>query len=652
MASDSASATAATTTTTTTASTSTASRRQSCDRCHGQKLRCTRASGSNTGACNRCLRQNARCVYSFSLPKGRPSMYRLHMANSSSSSSSRESSVSNLATSTTAAATFASASASSSSSALNQPSTSPTTPEPLPSNRSDAANSQEEDAPAAKADANANANANPKMVATTDSDGGNPKHASLLANVNGSSNDDTPLLAGPMDTDATTISTETSDMSIWSWLAEPFNWCDMQIDMGGEQHRDSSRPASTMGLHQAMMDGIHHLSDATGMDAFPDAAFPYISDWESKHIEPRTASPAHLQKIPEHQLHQQPQHQHQQQPPRPQIQLGPDAGIAQLSQLSMRLYPLHRTCCTLAETVESLTQSRDFSQNQILSSLLVDDATFKLVAQWLIQVSTDSSSLLLRPECSKSQSPTSGAGSVTLGNTLLDAFSASCHLLEIMQCLQAESGFWASGAGSLPTPTSMPGSLDGNTAYLDQAACNSNGLALSSSLSSSSSSSPPSFSRTPSQGQYSNTAMRHLVIACHTLLLNIFVVVFTALQLDGDLRSSSGASVRPSSNGGADPEPRPDVGLADIRLVMIVQLCSYLTERQCRAVHSYLSPLPQSSSQQPSQVSSQQLFDTPQQQAAGLPASLPTTHTTSAEVIELEMEVRYRIVRLRQTLFI
>ncbi|KAL7941949.1 hypothetical protein V8C42DRAFT_333147 [Trichoderma barbatum] len=648
MASDSASTTApaaatttTTTTATTTASTSTASRRQSCDRCHGQKLRCTRASGSNTGACNRCLRQNARCVYSFSLPKGRPSMYRLHMANSSSTSSSRASSVSNLAASATVTATSAPASSNSSSSALNQSSTSPTTPEPLPSNRSDAANSQEEDAPSAKADANAN----PKMVAA-DGDGGNAKPASPP-----------PLLAaGPMDTDAaTTISTETSDMSIWSWLAEPLNWSDMQIDMDSEQHHDSSRPTSTMGLHQAMMDGIHQLNDATGVAAFPDVGFPYIPDWGSKHIETRTASPAHLQKIPEHQLHQQPQQQPQPQPqpPRPQMHLGPDAGIAQLSQLSMRLYPLHRTCCTLAETVESLMQSRDFSQNQILSSLLVDDATFKLVAQWLVQVSADSSSLLLQPEASKIQTPTPGAGSITLGNTLLDAFSASCHLLEIMQCLQVDSGLWANGAAPLPTPTSMPGSLDGNTAYLDQAACSSsNGLTLSSSLSSSFSSSPPSFSRTPNQCQYSNTVMRHLVIACHTLLLNIFVVVFTALQLDGDLRSSSRASVTPNSNGGVDPEPRPDAGLADIRLVMIVQLCSYLTERQCRAVQSYLSPLSQSSSQQPSQVSSQQLLDTPQHQAASLPASMPTTHTTSAEVIELEMEVRYRIVRLRQTLFI
>jgi hypothetical protein len=52
-------------------------RRQSCDRCHGLKLRYIRTGNSDTGACNRCIRQSAQCAYSSSLPKGRPSMYRL-----------------------------------------------------------------------------------------------------------------------------------------------------------------------------------------------------------------------------------------------------------------------------------------------------------------------------------------------------------------------------------------------------------------------------------------------------------------------------------------------------------------------------------------------------------------------------------------------
>jgi hypothetical protein len=51
-------------------------KRQSCDRCHEQKLRCPRPSIGNSGACERCIRSKAQCVYSSSLPKGRPSSYR------------------------------------------------------------------------------------------------------------------------------------------------------------------------------------------------------------------------------------------------------------------------------------------------------------------------------------------------------------------------------------------------------------------------------------------------------------------------------------------------------------------------------------------------------------------------------------------------
>lgn len=47
-------------------------KRQSCDRCHKQKLRCLRPSDGESGACERCTRLKTQCVYSSSLPKGRP----------------------------------------------------------------------------------------------------------------------------------------------------------------------------------------------------------------------------------------------------------------------------------------------------------------------------------------------------------------------------------------------------------------------------------------------------------------------------------------------------------------------------------------------------------------------------------------------------
>jgi hypothetical protein len=51
--------------------------RQSCDRCHKQKLRCKRPDDGDKDSCERCLRKGAQCTYSSSLPKGRPSTYRL-----------------------------------------------------------------------------------------------------------------------------------------------------------------------------------------------------------------------------------------------------------------------------------------------------------------------------------------------------------------------------------------------------------------------------------------------------------------------------------------------------------------------------------------------------------------------------------------------
>jgi hypothetical protein len=51
-------------------------KRQSCDRCHKQKLRCLRPSDGDGGACERCIRSKSQCVYSSSLPKGRPSSHR------------------------------------------------------------------------------------------------------------------------------------------------------------------------------------------------------------------------------------------------------------------------------------------------------------------------------------------------------------------------------------------------------------------------------------------------------------------------------------------------------------------------------------------------------------------------------------------------
>ncbi|KAG5751669.1 hypothetical protein H9Q70_005670 [Fusarium xylarioides] len=72
-----------------------------------------------------------------------------------------------------------------------------------------------------------------------------------------------------------------------------------------------------------------------------------------------------------------------------------------------------------------------------------------------------------------------------------------------------------------------------------------------------------------------NNVTHHLVVACHTLLLDSFGSVLGALQDVADAE-------RHATQGTITP------GFADLRLAMVVQLCSYLFVRQCRVVDAYL----------------------------------------------------------------
>ncbi|KAG6995811.1 hypothetical protein G7Y79_00041g077630 [Physcia stellaris] len=204
------------------------------------------------------------------------------------------------------------------------------------------------------------------------------------------------------------------------------------------------------------------------------------------------------------------------------------------------------------------------------------------------------------------------------GNILHGAFSASYHLLEILRCEQADSA--ANISSPTPNPSTSaspaasgshvdsrtdipyesvrsPSTTDGGSIYFERRKRSS------------------SFAR--SSSEYSNAAVRHLVIACHTLLLNVYVAVLIALQYDVDQWSVCHPAGSDNASGCKEP-----MALADIRLVMAVQLCSYLFERQHRAVDLYLSP-----------------------------PSSPAASTANREVIDdLKMEVEQRLARLRQGL--
>lgn len=127
----------------------------------------------------------------------------------------------------------------------------------------------------------------------------------------------------------------------------------------------------------------------------------------------------------------------------------------------------------------------------------------------------------------------------------------------------------------------------------------------------SSSAPPPSATVYHDSSHYSGTVIRHLVIACHMLLLNFYVAVLVALQHDVDLR-----------NGHLEGETQ---------LVMVVQHCAYLLERQNLAASIY--------------------FPTSSGSSALLPSTSASSSVRNPEVIHnLEEEIRRRLTRLRETL--
>ncbi|PGH21387.1 hypothetical protein AJ80_03304 [Polytolypa hystricis UAMH7299] len=533
--------------------TPTAPRRQSCDRCHGQKLRCTRTGNSETGACNRCLRHGAQCVYSFSLPKGRPSMYRL--ADTSTTAPSNPSAM------TTASAT----------------------PDETRQQRAHTATAD----PKRKANGNtkSNSGSSPKPISNSNSNANVNVNANVNPNTTSNVIED-PIMAECMDTSG----------SAWPWLA-PLSWNDMQIN-GTEQDPNPS-------LHTIVNPQID------GGAAFLDA-FPSLLNWGcigneafqghgTEFSEGSSSSSSNNSSTSINSAME---------------KNGPDVAIAQLSQLSTRLYTLHSSTSTMAENSRSSCGLRD--PNQVHLGSLIDDAAFKSVAAWLVHVSSNMN-FLYRVD---GQNP--GLDAATTGDTLHDAFSASHHLLQILRCLQLDMGSGTSSSGSISTPTSSGGGQLGFWTPQSMAG-SSESTSLFEQVKGSS-----SYGRASSQ--HSNTVVRHLIIACHTLLLNIYVAVLIALQHDVDMRVSSFAG-----NGDADTY-MDGAALADIRLVLVVQLCSYLVERQYQAVTVYLSsqsPPPSSSS---SSSSSQQ-------------HDLPGSTSPNSEVRgELEMEVQQRLAHLRQTL--
>lgn len=417
--------------------------------------------------------------------------------------------------------------------------------------------------------------------------------ATAEANTNPNVNEDFSL-GGPMDT-------------TWPWL-DPLDWNDMQFD-GSEQDL-SQWTSNSHATADPQLDASTALLDA----------FPSLQGWpsagngdgdgsvqeqghriRSEHFDSGSSSNSSSTNTEKN---------------------GPDVGIARLSQLSTRLYPLHRSSCTLAENAASSGQSRD--HNRIHQSSLLDDAAFKSVAAF-VHVSANMNLL------SRTDNRTPALETTTTGDTLHDAFCASQNLLQILRCLQADVATESSSSSTSLSTSAGGANLDprarvtpqasqttstskGNNSYFEQRKGSS------------------AYARPSSQ--YSNTIIRHLVSACHTLLLNIYVAVLVALQHEADRWSVS----RPAGTAEPDADVDP-AALADMGLVMAVQLSSYLIERQHQAVDLYLSP------QTPPQSSQQ--HELPGSYRVSSPAS---TAANRGLMSDLKMEVHQRLAKLRQTL--
>lgn len=414
--------------TTSTNKTSAPLMRQSCDRCHKQKLRCTRAGNNgNTGACDRCFRKHSHCVFSSSLPKGRPSMY-------------------------------------------------------------------------------ADDCTGPKNTDLTN------RPPSVLV-------DDPPPVSKSIEGMSLDLSTD-----LWPWK-EPWNWEDASMDWV-----DQDMGQSILNQH-AMIDAAQ--IDIT-MVAMPDllgcTAAPIdvnSDDYAQRQPAPMIAT----QSLPQSLGHGHGQGSgHVGESSSTCFRGGngdnddPDVVIAELAHLSVHLSPLRRSIYGLVGCVES-----SYHKNQARQKSCIDDATFEAVAGWLSHghgPANDTINIFSSPPQNPPFFPLPAPEGGTASAMLYNTFAASRHLLEILTYMQDNVGVSGTSTLSKPTPSTTPSLIS---------ASSRNGLYFGLPMLSSSSLSS-SHPHTPggSPSKYCNNIIRHLVIACHTMLLDIYVAVLAILECDTD----------------------------------------------------------------------------------------------------------------------
>ena len=226
--------------------------------------------------------------------------------------------------------------------------------------------------------------------------------------------------------------------------------------------------------------------------------------------------------------------------------------VAQLLQLGMRLSNLHDSCSSLANPTQPFSESLPHTRQ----AMLVQYVAFDSVAAWLAQghssMETDCSPPVQDHASSerRTQAPTGNQGQ----HILREVFSASHDFLEIFRYLNADRAReqldLSSGAPGTHGPDPhIVGNWDHNGVVIPNV----------------------SMQKGSSEGQpYDTKIVKHLVIACDIMLLQIHLKVLIALRYDARLNSQPTGPI-----------------LGEARVILVVQLCSLLVERQCQAVDLY-----------------------------------------------------------------
>lgn len=279
----------------------------------------------------------------------------------------------------------------------------------------------------------------------------------------------------------------------------------------------------------------------------------------------------------------------------------PETAVACLSRLSHRLYSLYSAVLELVDSSNALDQA---DTTILHRGPFADDSAFQILTKWLVCASSNilDSSVIAGNQAYNTH--TAGQDGCTL---LHDVFSASRDFLNTLHSLNDESP----QLSPYPIPQDVPLSLATARPKTPQ------------SMSAASNTKDPNSKEPPISGHWSNSIVRHMVMACHMLLLNTYLAVTMALQHAIDKQKP----LQGASNAQALP-------LGEVRTVMIVQLYGYFIQRQSQAVQAYLAPSSLARSSDESTVHNIN----------------PLSSSDQAATKQLEKDVEQRLARLRQSL--